>query len=216
MGAMGQLEAFDPDTMAGTYNTPTTPTMENLTASGTTAGSGLPSYVTNFLQQGGTGTLAPPQYTMDPGAGISQAGTAVVPKTVAAKAVAKKVSGATAPKNVAPAPTAPGATGAKTDPMAGLQLIPMNAAGGYNSPGLAGNQPQTVSDMYNGSGSSQQVAWNKGGSAAPQLMSGGIYTDNKGGYFAKDPSGKIVPIPAGQGPGQADYVKKFFQGFGYA
>jgi hypothetical protein len=76
MGATGKLEAFNPATMAGTYNTPTAPTMQDFNSAGMDAATGLPSYVTNFLQQGGTGTLKAPQFTMDPGAGVEHGGRA--------------------------------------------------------------------------------------------------------------------------------------------
>jgi hypothetical protein len=89
-------------------------------------------------------------------------------------------------------------------------LIPMNAAGGYNQPGL--QQPMTVSDQWNGS-SSQQMATPQlgGGFNAPQVMGGAIYTDNKGGYFAKDAkTGKIVPIADPRALAAAKGVGKSF------
>jgi hypothetical protein len=117
------------------------------------------------------------------------------------------------PAAAAAAPAAAAPAAEKTP----YTVIPMNAMGGYNQPGM--QQPMSVSDMWNGStGSSQQIASARGMGNAPQIMSGPIYTDNKGGYFSKDPSGKIVPIGQGGGASNqfaADYVKKFFDAMGY-
>jgi hypothetical protein len=222
----GGLKAYDPHTMAGTTAAPVDTTPEKFAAVGMDA-SGMPSYVKNWLDQGGQGAMPTQSNTnINPltganAAGIGAGGTAIkggpayMGDDDAAwnKAHAKEIAAQAAKNAAAKAGAKPGAT--TTDPMTGLTLIPMNAQGGYNSPGL--QQPMAVSDQWNSfqGGSNQIASPALGSSNAPQLMSKGIFTDNKGNYFSKDASGKVVPL-TGTGPGGADYVKKFFQGWGYA
>ena len=52
----------------------------------------------------------------------------------------------------------------------------------------------TVSDQWNGSSSQQMATPQLGQSNTPQMVGGPIFSDGKGGYFAKDPGGKMVPL----------------------
>jgi hypothetical protein len=223
-GATGALTEYNPQTMSETTKAAPPSTAPEFTAAGMDSTSGMPSYVTNWLQSGGTGTM-PTSTGIMPASPVaqSQAGDLFKPQGAAKRAMPAKEAFVAPPPKVATKTATPaaGAGAGGIDP-SGLTLIPMNAAGGYNQPGL--QQPMAVSDQWNGlQGGSNQIASPPvgGGQNAPQMMSKGIYTDNKGNYFSKDASGKIVPISGniGGGPGgqsMADYTKKFFQGWGYA
>lgn len=189
MGAQGKLEAFNPTTMAGTYNSTTpTPTMENFTGAGLDAASGLPTYVTNFLQQGGTGTLKAPQFTME--------GTGVEQKGVQGSQVMQKANIPIAPGGVPPPKPKVNTTTTATTPAAGagtgLTMVPQ---GNNNSPVLA------VNDQWNfQGGTSMPVASaplgsggaNSGGGQKP------VYQDGKGGFFWDEAGTQPVPAGAAQ------------------
>ncbi|MET0167719.1 MAG: hypothetical protein ABW318_22325 [Vicinamibacterales bacterium] len=196
MGAQGKLEAFNPATMAGTYNSfAPTPTMQNFTAAGMDAATGLPSYVTNFLQQGGTGTLKPPQFTMDPGTGVEAAGAA-------GSQVMKKAAIPIAPGGVPKKTTTTATAGAtsSTPGQSATGIQPVNTNWQQTSPLI-------VNDQWGGgpgqsSGTSQQVATPALGSPTnpfasliqPNGMMPQFFTDGNGNYFS-DAQGK-VPVPA--------------------
>jgi len=195
MGAQGKLEAFNPTTMAGTYNSTTpTPTMENFTGAGLDAASGLPTYVTNFLQQGGTGTLKAPQFTME-GTGVEQAGTA-------GSQVMKTANIPIAPGGVPPVKKTTNTTAA-----AGASSTGANGIQPLNIPQFTQQGPLVVNDQWGGgpgqsSGTSQQVATPALGSPTnpfasliqPNGMMPQFFSDGKGGFYS-DAQGK-VPVPA--------------------
>lgn len=198
-GPGGQLTEFNPATMAETTKAPPPSTAPNFTAAGMDAGTGMPSYVTNWLQSGGQGTM-PTSTGVMPASPVAQSegGTLLKPESAPRLAQAanpkERITSAAATK--AATTTAAAGKAAVADPMAGMTMIPFNAPGGYNQPGL--QQPMAVSDQWNmGTGSSQQIASPPvgGGMNAPQMMGGPIFTDSKGGYFSKDAkTGKMVPL----------------------
>lgn len=170
----GKLEAFDPATMAGTYKSPTE-AVANL---------GMPSLPMDALTTGkpeytspGTPATGPMSAPYAPPA----ASTAGMPATQKLPAYAGGVGTAVQGSGTTPPTTA----------QPNYTLIPMNAPGGYNVPGV--QQPMAIGDQWTGSGSVPMATPSKTANA-PQLISNGIYIDNKGGYYAKDPSGKIVPL----------------------
>jgi hypothetical protein len=250
MGFTGQstpMPAANPSTSSfGGASTPNAAAQAYQSGQPTGSSSGLPDWLTQMF--GGTGspssTLQAPTAPGSPFAGMgdqpwmhSDANLgfpsltpatltpgAYLPSSVNNASPLSKLSlfdpSQMIPKPQAPAVAAPQAAAAPAAQNPQYTLIPMNARGGYNAPGM--QQPMAVSDQWNGmTGSSQQMATGQvgGGWNPPQLASGPIYTDNQGGYFSKDPSGKIVPVGSGGGANNqfaGDYVKKFFQGWGYA
>lgn len=187
MGAQGKLEAFNPATMAGTYNSfAPTPTMQNFTAAGMDAATGLPSYVTNFLQQGGTGTLKPPQFTMDPGTGVEAAGAA-------GSQVMKKANIPIAPGGVPKKTTTTATTATTAAPAATAAKAPLTQVGGNNYA-----QPLYVNDQWNfQTGTSQPMATPAlGGPSANQGGQAPVFTDGKGNYFYDAAGSQPVTGPA--------------------
>jgi hypothetical protein len=196
----GALAEYNPATM-----TPDAPKAPPVYQAGESLGMGMngqPDYITNWLAQGAKGTMPTSSFGSGPVGDVEATPVAADSWATPAKKPTYKIGtgamtgsggygggpvpdpgGATAPKPAAAAAAAPSYT-----------QIPFNAPGGYNQPGL--QQPMAVSDQYNPwTGSSQQIASpGKGVSNAPQVMGGPIFVDGKGGYFGKDPSGKIVPL----------------------
>lgn len=203
--ATGGLKAYDPTTMAGTTKAPT-PEAPKFAAAGMDT-TGLPSYVTNWLAQGGQGSMPTmsntsgnPLGTGVTAAGIGAGGTQLAGKNTptgdndaAWRAAHKKEIDAAALASQPKPPTA--AAGA---PAAGqYTAIPFNAPGGYNPVGM--QQSMAVSQQYNpATGQSTNIASPPvgGGSNAPQVMAmnGQIFTDGKGGYFNSDGKGGFTPV----------------------
>lgn len=169
-----KLVAYDPTTMAATTS-PTQQQPKTFAIAGMSA-SGLPNWQQNWLMSGGQGTLTTPE------AGVTGANQQSVKGTLyrppqpiatpvpAAGKTTTATTGAGAGAASSTGPTAANGAGQYT-------LIPMNAPGGYNLPGQA-TEVGVGGAMVN----------------TPAIHSAGIYSDNKGGYFAKDPSGKMVPL----------------------
>jgi hypothetical protein len=194
--AGGKDVAFDPNTMSSDTVAP--------------APLAVPSWQQNWLSTGGTNNAI----TFD-GTGVTASkaldtwngAAAPVPPPVVTPVDTKGGYGGAGTKVATPAKTTTPAAAATPQ----YTVIPMNAQGGYNMPGT--QQPMAVSDQYNPSqGSSNQTAMPTSGVYnAPSIMSKPIFSDSKGGYYSKDPSGKMVPL-TGQALASA---KGMFDPMGY-
>lgn len=203
--ATGELKAYDPTTMAGTTKAPT-PEAPKFAAAGMDT-TGLPSYITNWLAQGGQGSMptmsnqsANPLGTGTTAAGIDAGGTmlkgsnkATGDDDAAWRASHKAQIDAAAAASQPPPPTAPKT--ATTPTVTPVQMPQF------------GPTPLVVNDQWNAStGSSQQVA-TPGLGAGPNMFNnqlnsliqpGGtmpqFFSDGKGNFFS-DAQGK-VPVAA--------------------
>lgn len=196
-GATGALTEYNPQTMSETTKAAPPSTAPEFTAAGMDSTSGMPSYVTNWLQSGGTGTM-PTSTGIMPASPVAQstAGDLFKPTTgakIKSKEPAAWVS-PPAPKTVTKTPAAAGA-GAAT----GIQAV--------NMPQFTQQGPLVVNDQWGGgpgqsSGTSQQVATPALGSPvnpfASLIQPNGVmpqfFSDGKGNFFS-DAQGK-VPVPA--------------------
>lgn len=178
----GTLKAYDPTSMSMT--TAPMPTYEgpSFNPAGMDARTGLPTYMTNWLAGGASGT-AP----TDSGDAIGTLFTPEAGKTLtekykanAAKPLDKNVHPVVDPgQGKGPGTTTPGNAPTLTQvPGSGLPQ------GGFQ-------QPLFVNDQWQGgTGTSQPVATPALGSNFQPQFSAPIYTDGKGGYFT-DPAGKV-------------------------
>lgn len=181
----GKLEAYDPSTMTTQTKALTMPGGP-INAVGM-ASSGVPDYVSNFLQQGGSGTM--PTST-------NQAGFANTEHSVAGdllhptNASKVKATGAEAIKAGQIAPTTPKASTPASTPATGatgLQMV------GGNTGGM--QQPLFVNDQWNAQGGTSMPV------ATPALgpQMGGqapVWTDGKGNFFFDAQGTKAVTGPA--------------------
>jgi hypothetical protein len=204
MGADNKLQAYDPSTMARTLKAPT-PSLASAAGAGMTT-QGLPTAVSNWLAQGGTGVMPGQSSSGDLTHVWDEASNlAAGPDTGTGKSSWQK---GTPIDRTPPPPVKKTTTTTAADPNAGMTAIPFNAPGGYNPVGGGGgNLPN--SGFYNpqlgydaGPGTPQGPG-NPGGKGTviggpdglPSLMSGSqMFTDGKGGYYYKDASGKYIPL----------------------
>jgi hypothetical protein len=168
-----KLTAYDPTTMAATTG-PKPAAAPSLAIAGMSS-MGLPSWQTNWLMSGGSGTLSAPEAGVTGANQQSTPGTLYRPPAPIRTPVpaAGGSSSTTGTGTGTTTPTTPATPATAGGP---YTLIPMNAAGGYNPPGI------------------QQTLGVGGQVSGPSIYSQGIFSDGKGGYFAKDPAGKMVPL----------------------
>lgn len=174
-GGGGQLTEYNPTTMSQTTQAPPPSTAPEFTAAGMDAGTGMPSYVSNWLQSGGTGTM-PTSTGIMPASPVTQSTAGDLFKPTTGAKVAAKGAEAIKPGQIKPKVTAPaGGIGAP----AGAAAPALKQVGGNMQ------QPLYVSDQWNGSiGSSQQMATPAlGGPNANQGGQAPFWTDGKGNYF---------------------------------
>jgi hypothetical protein len=170
----GTLEAYNPNTMSQTTQAPTTAPPPEFTAAGMDAGTGLPSYVTNWLQAGGTGTM-PTSTGIMPSSPAQQstAAAALTPQSTLKPLAESKWNPAI------PKPAVKPAVGPATAPAAAGAAPALRQVGGNMQ------QPLYVSDQWNGStGTSQQMATPAlGGPSANQGGQAPFWSDGKGNFF---------------------------------
>lgn len=196
--ATGDLKAYDPTTMAGTTKAPT-PEQPKFAAAGMDT-TGLPSYITNWLAQGGQGAMPTmSNVSTNPlgmgatAAGVGAGGTQLTGSNKATgdddaawrashKAQIDAAAAASIPK---PPPTAPAAA---------------PAGPGLTQVGGQYQQPLYVNDQWNAStGTSQPMATPAlGGPFANQGGQAPFWRDSKGNFFFDQAGTKPVSGPAAQ------------------
>lgn len=194
----GQLTEFNPLTMSGTTKAPEPSTAPQFTAAGMDATTGMPSYITNWLQSGGTGTM-PTSTGILPAspAQQSQAGELIVPKSAPKVAATGKEAIKSVPKVVTPAATT------KTAAAPAMQQVAGTGGGGgygpvYGGPGSVG-QPGSlvVNDQYNPTtGTSNPVATPGLGAGLNNTPIPPLFSDGKGHYFYDAAGKQAVPANA--------------------
>jgi hypothetical protein len=184
--AKGDLTAYDPAKMAMTLSEDAyTPKQPQTQAIAGYDSSGIPSWQSNWLQNGGQGTLKMPEAGVTGDVQTSAKGELFKPPTPIAP-IPPPVKKVTTPAKTTT--TAPKTTTAAAGP--GLTMVPQ---GNNNSPVLA------VNDQWNfQAGTSMPVASaplgsnGNGGGQAP------VFTDGKGNFFFDQAGTKPVPAGAAQ------------------